>query len=99
MSCHIAPCTIHIVIIYTGHTARPTDFCWAPGEGENWAASSTSEDNIVMIWQPTMRIWAGDDVKIDQKELEEGDPMEGVEVTGDAPTAGPSGENASASGS
>jgi histone-binding protein RBBP4 len=42
---------------------------------------SASEDNIVMIWQPTMRIWAGDDVKIDEKELES-DAMEGVETTG-----------------
>ena len=31
-----------------------------------------------MIWQPTARIWAGDEVKIDEKELE-GDAMEDVE--------------------
>jgi histone-binding protein RBBP4 len=31
-----------------------------------------------MIWQPTMRVWAGDEVKIDEKELE-GEPMEGIE--------------------
>ena len=61
-----------------GHTARPTDFCWAPGVGENWTAMSTSEDNIVMVWQPTMRIWAADQVKIDERELES-DAMEGVE--------------------
>ena len=54
----------------SGHTARPTDFCWAPGEGENWTAASVSEDNIVMVWQPTMRVWAGDEVKVDEKELE-----------------------------
>lgn len=53
-----------------GHTARPTDFCWAPGEDENWTAASTSEDNIVMVWQPTMRVWAGDEVRIDEQELE-----------------------------
>src|ERR1700761_5435740 len=63
-----------------GHTARPTDFCWAPGEADSWTATSTSEDNIVMVWQPTMRIWAGDAVKIDEKELE-GDAMQGVETT------------------
>lgn len=33
-----------------------------------------------MVWQPTMRVWAGDDVKVDEKELE-GDAMEGVEST------------------
>src|SRR6266545_4068566 len=63
---------------FLGHTSRPTDFCWAPGEGENWTAASVSEDNIVMVWQPTMRIWAGDEVKIDEKELES-DTMEGIE--------------------
>lgn len=72
----------------TGHTARPTDFCWAPGEGENWTAASTSEDNVVMVWQPTMRVWAGDEVKIDERELE-GDAMD-VEMI--AEEAGPSGQ-------
>jgi histone-binding protein RBBP4 len=70
-----------------GHTARPTDFCWAPGEEEAWMGVSASEDNIVMIWQPTMRIWAGDDVKIDEKELES-DAMEGVETTGPSGAGG-----------
>lgn len=70
-----------------GHTARPTDFCWAPGEGENWTAASTSEDNVVMVWQPTMRVWAGGEVKIDEKELE-GDAMD-VETVEEA---GPSGQ-------
>ena len=38
-----------------------------------------------MVWQPTMRVWAGDEVKVDEKELE-GEAMEGVEST----TTGPS---------
>lgn len=50
---------------------------------------STSEDNVVMIWQPTMRIWAGDEVRIDEKELES-DAMEGIESFADG-SAGPSG--------
>lgn len=33
-----------------------------------------------MVWQPTMRVWAGDEVKVDAKELE-ADAMEGVEST------------------
>ncbi len=41
-----------------------------------------------MVWQPTMRIWAGEEVKIDEKELE--DAMEGIEST--------AGEGASGSG-
>ncbi|KAJ7922802.1 WD40 repeat-like protein [Mycena leptocephala] len=63
-----------LLFVHGGHTARPTDFCWAPGETENWTATSTSEDNIVMVWQPTMRVWAGDAL--------EADAMEGVEATG-----------------
>ena len=33
-----------------------------------------------MVWQPTQRVWAGDDVPIDEKELEN-DAMQGVEST------------------
>lgn len=69
-----------VLISILGHTARPTDFCWAPGEAENWTAASASEDNVVMVWQPTMRVWAGDEVKVEEKELEN-DAMEGVEST------------------
>ncbi|KAK1217100.1 Histone acetyltransferase type B subunit 2 [Marasmius sp. AFHP31] len=66
-----------LLFVHGGHTSRPTDLCWAPGEAENWTAASVSEDNVVMIWQPTMRIWAGPEVKIDASELEDG--MEGIE--------------------
>jgi len=69
-----------LLFIHGGHTARPTDFCWAPGESENWTAASVSEDNVVMVWQPNMRVWASEQVHIDDKELE-GDAMEGVEST------------------
>jgi histone-binding protein RBBP4 len=69
-----------LMFVHGGHTARPTDFCWAPGEAENWTVASASEDNVVMVWQPTMRVWAGDEVKIPEKELE-GEAMEGVEST------------------
>ncbi len=43
-----------------------------------------------MIWQPTMRIWASDAVKVDPKELED-DAMEGVESTNTPAPAGPGG--------
>lgn len=79
------------VSFHPGHTARPTDFCWAPGIGENWTASSVSEDNVVMVWQPTQRVWAGDEQKIEESELEAGDAMQGVESTRTAPAAGKSG--------
>ncbi|EGO05289.1 hypothetical protein SERLA73DRAFT_174369 [Serpula lacrymans var. lacrymans S7.3] len=68
-----------LMFVHGGHTTRPSDLCWAPGIDENWTLSSTSEDNVVMVWQPTMRVWAGDEVKIDETELE-GEAMEGVET-------------------
>lgn len=42
-----------------------------------------------MIWQPTMRVWAGDEVKIDERELE-GEAMD-IEMAADE--AGPSGQH------
>ncbi|KAH9996523.1 histone acetyltransferase type B subunit 2 [Russula vinacea] len=70
-----------LMFIHGGHTARPSDFCWAPGVGEHWTAVSTSEDNVVMVWQPTMHVWAGEEVHIEEKQLEP-EQMEGIEVTG-----------------
>jgi histone-binding protein RBBP4 len=55
---------------WIGHTAPPTDFCWAPGESETWTLASSSEDNIVMVWSPSMRIWAGEEVDVDPNQLE-----------------------------
>jgi histone-binding protein RBBP4 len=72
-----------LLFIHGGHTAKPTDFGWAPGAGEKWHAVSTSEDNIVMVWQPTARVWAADEVKVDEKELES-DAMD-VEETANVP--------------
>jgi len=42
--------------------------------GEHWTAVSTSEDNVVMVWQPTML--GG----VEEKQLES-EEMEGVENT------------------
>ena len=91
---HLNSCSYMVVRLYcifgrtkhttydsrAGHTARPSDFCWAPGEGEHWTAVSTSEDNVVMVWQPTMHVWAGEEVHIEEKQLES-EQMEGIEIT------------------
>ncbi|KAI0035151.1 WD40 repeat-like protein [Vararia minispora EC-137] len=79
-----------LMFIHGGHTARPTDFCWAPGIDEHWTIASTSEDNVVMVWQPTMHVWAGEDMKVAAEQLEAIEPMEGVESAG-AGTVGRSG--------
>jgi len=51
-----------------------------------------------MVWQPTQRVWAGDDVPIDDKELEN-DAMQGVENTHGAGTGGGKSGTGTGSGS
>ncbi|KAH9075852.1 histone acetyltransferase type B subunit 2 [Lactarius deliciosus] len=90
-----------LMFIHGGHTARPSDFCWAPGVGEHWTAVSTSEDNVVMVWQPTMHVWAGEEVHVEEKQLES-EEMEGVENTvasGSGRGAGGGAQSAPRSGS
>jgi histone-binding protein RBBP4 len=77
-----------LIFIHGGHTSRPTDFSWAPGTGENWTSVSAAEDNVVMVWQPTMRVWAGDEIKVEESELEEGE-----EPTGRTTSSGGDGDN------
>jgi len=60
-----------LVFVHGGHTARPTDFCWAPGEDENWTLVSAAEDNVVQVWAPSMYVWAGEEVRVEEKELED----------------------------
>lgn len=36
---------------------------------------------MVMVWQPTMHVWAGEEVHIEEKQLES-EQMEGIEITG-----------------
>jgi len=74
-----------LIFMHGGHTSRPADFSWAPGIGEQWHVASVSEDNVLMVWQPSRRIWAGEDIDVDERELEE--PMEGVESTANTTTA------------
>lgn len=71
-----------LVFMHGGHTSRPADFCWAPGKDEEWHLASVSEDNVLQVWQPSRRIWAGEDMEVDAKELEVDtgdDAMEGIE--------------------
>ncbi|KAL5519527.1 HAT2 [Sanghuangporus vaninii] len=81
-----------LVFMHGGHTSRPADFSWAPGKSEEWHIASVSEDNIIQVWQPSRRIWAGEDLDVDSKELET-DAMEGVESTAQVDGNGISGKS------
>lgn len=51
-----------------------------------------------MVWQPTQRVWAGDDLKVEEHELEV-DAMQGVESTHGTSIAPASTKSATGSGS
>ncbi|KAI5116430.1 hypothetical protein M0805_000209 [Coniferiporia weirii] len=76
-----------LVFMHGGHTSRPADFSWAPGAAECWHIASVSEDNVLQVWQPSRRIWAGEDLDVDARELE-ADAMEGVENAAESSKAG-----------
>lgn len=59
-----------LVFVHGGHTQRPTDLSWCPNEQKRWHLATTAEDNVVMAWQPTRNIYAGEDVQVSAEELE-----------------------------
>jgi len=69
-----------LMFVHGGHTTSPTDFCWAPGIGEEWTLVSAAEDNIVQVWAPSMYVWAGEEVKVEDKELEDITMSDGDDV-------------------
>ncbi|EJD54308.1 histone acetyltransferase type B subunit 2 [Auricularia subglabra TFB-10046 SS5] len=74
-----------LVFVHGGHTTRPSDFCWAPGEGEKWTLASVAEDNVLQVWAPSMYVWAGEEVRVHEGDLEEGGPgVRGIKKKGGA---------------
>ena len=59
-----------LLFVHGGHTSRITDLGWAPNEKDKWHLVSTAEDNVIMVWSPTWRIWAGSEVPVEESELE-----------------------------
>ncbi|CCA70148.1 probable Chromatin assembly factor 1 subunit c [Serendipita indica DSM 11827] len=61
-----------LLFVHGGHMARIADLGWAPSVEDRWTLVSAGEDNVVMIWSPTWRIWASDEVRPKAGELERG---------------------------
>jgi hypothetical protein len=61
-----------LLFVHGGHMARIADIGWAPSIEDKWTLVSAGEDNVVMIWSPTWRIWASDEVRPKAGELERG---------------------------
>ena len=57
-----------LLFMHGGHTSRPTDLSWSPTE--KWHVATTSEDNVLQVWQPSRTIYAADDVVIEVDDLE-----------------------------
>lgn len=59
-----------LLFVHGGHMARIADLGWAPNIEDKWTLVSAGEDNVVMVWSPTWRIWASDEVRPKAGELE-----------------------------
>jgi len=51
-----------LLFMHGGHTSRPTDLSWSPTA--NWHLATTSEDNVLQVWQPSRTIYAADKIPI-----------------------------------
>ncbi|KAK9900831.1 WD40 repeat-like protein [Cystobasidium minutum MCA 4210] len=51
-----------LLFMHGGHTSRPTDLSWSPNA--NWHLATTSEDNVLQVWQPSRTIYAADKIPI-----------------------------------
>lgn len=54
--------------MHGGHTNRVSDFSW--NLNDPWVLASSSEDNIVMVWQPANNIYKKDDIDVPSSDLE-----------------------------
>ncbi|KAJ9127499.1 Histone acetyltransferase type B subunit 2 [Naganishia onofrii] len=59
-----------LIFVHGGHTNRPTDISWCPSESKRFHLATCAEDNIIMAWQPSRNIYAGEEVAIRPEELE-----------------------------
>jgi hypothetical protein len=59
-----------LLFVHGGHMARIADLGWAPNIEDKWTLVSAGEDNVVMVWSPTWRIWASDEARPKAGELE-----------------------------
>ncbi|KIM32389.1 hypothetical protein M408DRAFT_326976 [Serendipita vermifera MAFF 305830] len=59
-----------LLFVHGGHMARIADLGWAPNLEDKWTLVSAGEDNVVMIWSPTWRIWASEEARPKAGELE-----------------------------
>lgn len=59
-----------LLFIHGGHTSKISDFSWNPNEA--WYVCSTSEDNMLQVWQMGENIYNDEDVAVTDPELEAG---------------------------
>lgn len=61
-----------LLFVHGGHMARIADVDWAPNIEDKWTLASAGEDNVLMVWSPTWRIWAAEGAPLREGELERG---------------------------
>ncbi|KAH7105079.1 histone acetyltransferase type B subunit 2 [Auriculariales sp. MPI-PUGE-AT-0066] len=69
-----------LVFVHGGHTTAPSDFCWAPVDGAEWTLASVANDNVLQVWAPSVYVWAGEEVRVHEGELEDGAGSRGAGI-------------------
>jgi len=61
-----------LLFVHGGHTSRPTDLGWAPGQGvdREWFMVSAAEDNVVQVWKMSEGIYARGERRVEDMDLE-----------------------------
>ncbi|KAG8833952.1 Histone acetyltransferase type B subunit 2 [Serendipita sp. 399] len=77
-----------LLFVHGGHMARIADLGWAPNIEDKWTLVSAGEDNVVMVWSPTWRIWASDEVRPRAGELERRPKKTGAAAAGSEEESG-----------
>ncbi|OXB35935.1 histone acetyltransferase type B subunit 2 [Cryptococcus neoformans] len=57
-----------LLFVHGGHTSKVCDISWSPSSP--WTIASTSEDNILQVWEPSRHLRTPYEAEFDEKDLE-----------------------------
>lgn len=57
-----------LLFVHGGHTARVSDLSWSPMA--KWHLATTSDDNVLQVWEPSKHVRAAVEADVDAMELE-----------------------------
>lgn len=57
-----------LLFVHGGHTSKVCDISWS--SSSPWTIASTSEDNILQVWEPSRHLRTPYEAEFDEKDLE-----------------------------